>query len=73
MVSLHFGALCKPIEEQLNEQGFTLEIDDDVKFQKIADAITLIHLHGILPDGMTSIVHKKLFKEISKHVREVKK
>lgn len=72
MTSLHFGALCDPIETQLNKQGFVLNKDDSERFQKIADAITRLHLHGIIPDSIVYNCHKKLMKQISERIHEVK-
>lgn len=70
MVSIHFGALCKPIDEQLNKQGFSLNEKDSKRFQMIADAITTLHLHGILPDSIVHKSHQKLMKQISECVDE---
>jgi hypothetical protein len=68
--SLHFGALCKPISEQLKEQGITITDDESKRFQLIADAITLLHLHDIIPDSVTNKAHQKLMNKISKCVHE---
>lgn len=63
-LSLHFGALCKSICEQLNEQGFELSELDGKRFQDIADSIIMLKLHGILPDSTVLKSEQKLMKMI---------
>ena len=72
MTELYFGALCDSIKSQLSKQGFVLNEKDNERFQKIADAITTLHLHGIIPDSITYNCHKKLMKQISERIHEVK-
>jgi len=64
-MSLHFGALCDPIVKQLEKQGFVIPEKDGERFQMIADAITTLKLHDILPDSTVGKSHQKLMKQIS--------
>ena len=70
MTSLNFGALSEPIDAQLNKQGFSLTEKDSVRFQRLADAITTLHLNGIIPDSVTYKSHQKLMKLISECIHE---
>ena len=68
-IGLHFGALCDPIAKQLEEQGVVISENDGKHFQKIADAITLLKLHRILPDSTVSKSQQKLMKQISECIQ----
>jgi hypothetical protein len=63
-ISLHFGALCKPISEQLIAQGFNLSEKEALRFQNIALSITMLKLHGIIPDSVVRTSEQKLMKMI---------
>jgi hypothetical protein len=70
MTSLHFGALCEPIAEQLLKQGFSLTEADATRFQKMADCVVRLHLNGLIPDSVRDNAHKKLMKQISDCIHE---
>jgi hypothetical protein len=63
-IALHFGALCDPIQKQLNNQGYALSEKDDARFQAIADAIIMLELHDILPESVVYKAEQKLMKMI---------
>jgi len=63
-ISLHFGALCNPINEQLNKQGYGLSEKDSERFQGIADAIIMLKLQGVIPDSIVLKAEQKLMKMI---------
>jgi hypothetical protein len=65
-IKLHFGALCEPLSRQLIDQGVAL--NDDGRFQNIADAITMLHLHRIISDSVTHKAQQKLMKQISDYI-----
>jgi hypothetical protein len=67
-IGIHFGALCKPIKIQLEEQGYTLPDEDNARFEKIRTAITLLYLQNIIPDGVHHKANMKLLKKIIKTV-----
>jgi hypothetical protein len=64
-LSLDFGALADPIQKQLNSQGFALSEKDAQRYQKIADAITLLFIQGIIPEGTTHKLEHKLIRNIA--------
>jgi len=66
MVSIEFGALCDPITEQLKKQGIAVPEKDAERFQKLADAITYLHLNRIITGSVRDNAHQKLMKEIVK-------
>jgi len=61
---LHFGALCQPIGKQLIEQGYSLSEEKSERFQKIANAIIMLKIHGIIPSSVVLNAEKKLMKQI---------
>jgi hypothetical protein len=63
-ISLHFGALCKTISEQLIAQGFNLSEKEATRFQYIADSIIALKLNGIIPDSVVRTSEQKLMKLI---------
>lgn len=65
-VSIEFGALATPIGEQLRIQGISITEDEARRFQRIAEAIVLLHLQGIIPDSVRDSSRQKLMKMISK-------
>lgn len=64
MVSIEFGALCKPIEEQLKEQRIEISLDDAKLLNDIAQSIIFLHLQDIIPDSVRNSANKKLMKRI---------
>lgn len=63
-INIHFGALCDPIEKQLNEQGYIISKKEVLRFQRIADAIIMLKIHSIIPDSVVSNAEQKLMKKI---------
>lgn len=64
-VNIEFGALAKPISEQLEAQGiFLVDLKAAKAFDDIAWSITLLHLHGIIPDSVRDRAREKLMKKI---------
>lgn len=70
MTEIYFGSLCEPIADQLLKQGFSLTEQDSKRFQMIADAITTLKLHGIIPNSVIHKSHQKLMKQISDCIHE---
>jgi len=74
-VKVNYGALAKPIEEQLNEQGYTLGDEKVIKrTQKIQDSLIMCKFH-VFTDAeysrITQRFHKKTMKKI-KPLKDVK-
>lgn len=65
MVCLHFGALCDPIQKQLNKQGYVLSDKENERFQRIYDAIIMLKLHGVITDSVVLKAEQKLIKMIA--------
>ena len=63
-LTIEFGALVKPIGEQLKEQGIELPEADAERFEKIAHCIVRLHLNDIIPDSVRDNARKKLMKKI---------
>jgi hypothetical protein len=67
-LTIEFGALCKPIGEQLKAQGIVIPDKSSDRFEKITQCITRLHLNGIIPDGARDNARKKLMKEMVKTI-----
>lgn len=63
-IALHFGALCHPIAKQLKDAKVRFSKADAEVWQKNADAITMLRIHGLLPDSASRAAHKRLMKKI---------
>ncbi len=63
-ISIEFGALVRPISEQLKSQG--IEIQGADRFDKLADAITRLYLNNMIPESVCDSARKKLMNEISR-------
>ena len=62
-LGIHFGCLAEPIKKQLNDQGFTLESNDEVHLQEVADAINFLKF-GYITGSVVQSAQKKLMKKI---------
>ena len=62
---IHFGALVDPIAEQCIKQGYSISEKDSKRLQAIADAITMLKVHGMIPDSIIHKAHQKLLKMIT--------
>lgn len=62
-LSLGFGALVPKLSVQLKGLGVSRESCD--RFQKIADAITMIAVHDIMPESVVQRARRKLAKRIA--------
>lgn len=69
-LKLSFGAMSPPIEQQLQEQGLTLSMSAP-KYERAADAIVFLRIHGYLTESTVNSARKKLIKEIAKEVRRI--
>ena len=62
--SLQFGAMAKPIKEQLEAQGLCAPWAESGWADKMATAVTLLKIHGILTDAEVSRAHKRIAKQL---------
>lgn len=57
--ALSIGALSPPLHEQVNLPKKSLATE-----QKIADAITLLRIHGIVPDAQARKAEQKIVQRV---------
>lgn len=62
-ITIHFGAVAKPFEEQLNDQGFTLG-DQAERIEEIYKSILRIYFFQLLTPTDFDKVLKKFNKKI---------
>jgi len=67
-VSLQLGALCDLIKTQLKAQAMTALKNDVATWQSIADALTLLNVHFILPHSAVVRGRQKLIKMVARGV-----
>lgn len=68
-LSVSFGALVKPLAEQLAEVG--LEVSDPAelaRIQIIADAVSVVAVHGLMPRSQSDRARQKLASRLAKIV-----
>lgn len=67
-LTLAFGAMSEPIEKQLQEKGLTLGVSAP-KYERAANSIVFLLIHGFLTPSAANSARKKLMKEIAKSAR----
>ena len=65
-VGIRFGAMSDPIQKQLKAQGLKAPPRAIREWQKRADEITSLYVHGFLSPGMATTARTRLFKLIGK-------
>lgn len=66
-IKIHYGALANPIEEQLNEQGFTL--GKELEFiEKLQYSLTYCRFH-LLTDAQYQSCLKKFHKKVMDKIK----
>jgi hypothetical protein len=74
-VDIRFGALEKPIIEQLRKQHVLLpptRMTSLGHIQTDADSITRLAVRGYIPNGQKRDLHKKLMKRLTKLLEETR-
>jgi len=69
-ITIVFGALVKPIGDQLRDQSIKLTPEKIERFEKIAHAITMLFLNGMIPVSARDNARKKLMKQISNEIHK---
>lgn len=64
-INISFGALAPTIAEQLEKQNVGVEPERLEHFQKDADAISRLHVRGLIPDSVAKNIREKLMKKIA--------
>lgn len=65
-VTIHFGAITDSIKKQLGEQGFTAPKEDVEVWQRLSNSVTMLCLHGMIPDCIARTARKKILKAIAR-------
>ena len=68
-MDIEFSAFAKPIEEQLNGEGYTLG-DEAETIEKINKAITMCYFH-VATQSQVDSMRKKLVKRISEEMTKI--
>lgn len=66
MVHLALGAMADPVIDQLEAQGYTLPEDDATRIQKLADAVTLVNVHGLIPDSICRTARRHILDDVGR-------
>jgi hypothetical protein len=67
-IILNYGALSGPLEEQANEQGFTLGEKAEL-FEKMAYGLVLNMIHGTLTHSQYEKAIQRLHNKVIKEVK----
>ncbi len=62
-VMFNFGAIAPTLEEQANRQGDKLRKEAD-KLEKLKNAKSMLHLHGVINDTLAELVAKKINQKV---------
>lgn len=64
-LAVTFGAMARPIAEQIAAHGLGYPFEKSKKWQKIADAITLLSIHGMISDKVKETARTRLMRMIT--------
>lgn len=65
-LQITFGAIAEPVSAQLSAQGVVINAADANRFDRCADAITLLAIHGYLTDAEKTRARKRVMKAITR-------
>jgi len=70
-IRILFGAFSPRIEEQLQDQGFKLDMEplQMVLLQRNVDAVTDLRIHCILTEAEADKARKRILQIIKKHLK----
>ena len=67
-VQIEFGAMAPPIGEQLAAiDGFEWLGTETAKYQRLADSVALLSIHGVLTDNGRVLSYNRLAKMIARN------
>jgi hypothetical protein len=72
-VSLHFGALAVPLEQQLREQKLKFDKEIIKHLTKQEERISHLYFGDLLTETETRKVRDRLYKKILSHLKEYNK
>ena len=64
-ISVQLGAMCPKLTEQLKGHAPAEKLEF---LDRIADSITLLSLHGIIPESQVTPARKRLMKKVKKTI-----
>jgi hypothetical protein len=67
---ISFGAMSKPLHEQIVEHGISVTEKEMSHYQKDAAAIVRLRIRGLLSDKETDNARNRLMKSIVKHLNK---
>lgn len=67
---IEFGAMSQPVSLQLKKQGHHISRYSASRFQKMADAICLLKVHGLIDEKASLRAREKLMGKIGNAIRE---
>ena len=67
-VMFQYGALCEPLEQQANAQGFTLG-DEAELLEELGRCVIMGYIHGICTDSQSDAMIDKLQKKVMKALK----
>jgi hypothetical protein len=72
-VRIFFGALSPPIDEQLRDQGFKLDMDplQRAYLQRDIDEVTRLRVRCILTEAESDKARKRIFQIIKKQLKPI--
>ncbi len=67
-LSISFGCMSDPIYDQIKKQGHDIDKETVEQIQKLSDAVNMLRLNGLLPDGAADTARRRIMKRLTKHV-----
>lgn len=61
---IEFGALSKPISEQLSEQGHAFDAEAIAHLERDAEAVSRLKVRGVVPHAAGNRAYDKLAKRV---------
>ncbi len=65
-LQLSTGALVPSIKTQLEDQGLQVKPSEAMHFQRIADNITFLSVHGILTPAASAAARRRMVKKLAR-------
>jgi len=66
---IQFGAISPAIKTQIKSQGLTAPNNEIARWQRLADAITLLKIQGIITGPQTIAARHRLIRKMDKFIK----
>jgi len=67
---IQFGAISPPLKKQIRDQKLSPSINIDItQWQRLADAITLLKIQGMITGPQTIAARHRLVRRMSKYLK----